>query len=302
MTRTINTPFVPLVGPCYYEGFATYKIPFCPIDPVTFADTEGHSSFYLAYHDQAGRVVRFDKLRRVWADKEPRIVALPTAREPGSAVYCAVVVDSPGSEAKVGQELEYAETEELDDFFAGNVLPSGLECKVRRFRREIAFTDTYAYWPNGRMRSRIKSGPDRETVEEYYDANGNKIAERIPYKWEEIIRQGVASLEAGDSAAAGTVFRDALHTAQREESLQGIAVSLARLARLDLIEGRHHDAMAKCELASSYSRAVENANKWNVRPTEDAATLVRQNGGHGNEAAALEALGRLADTLGNVCK
>ena len=57
-------------------------------------------------------------------------------------------------------------------------MSSGLECKVKRFRREIAFTDTYADWQNGRLRSRIKSGPDRETVEEYYNADGNKLAEQ----------------------------------------------------------------------------------------------------------------------------
>ncbi len=178
MTPTIDTPVVPLADPGYYLWCACYEIPFRPTDPVAFADTEGVRSFYLAYHDQAERVVRIDKLWLVWAEKEPRMVALPIAREPGSTIYFAVTVDSAGGTAQVGQQLEYVETEELDEFFAGEVLPSAVECKVRWFRRELALTDTFAYWPNGRLRSWLQSGPDRETVEEYYDADGNKITEQ----------------------------------------------------------------------------------------------------------------------------
>ncbi len=260
MIPTIDAPVAPPTGPRYYRSFASYEIPFRPIEPVAFADTEGLRSFYVAYHDRSGRVVRFDKLRLVRVEKEPRTCALPTAREPGSAVYFAAVSNPSGGEPQLGGQLAYPETEAHDEFFAGVVGPSGKDCKVTRLRREVAFTDTYAYWPGGRLRSRVKSGPEQDAVGEYYDADGNKVEDRVSYLWEELIQGGIAHTEAGDYAAAREALGYALHAAQREESLQGIAAALNQLARIDRAEGRDADAVEKCERALPFARAVNKAN------------------------------------------
>jgi hypothetical protein len=179
MTSTVDTPIVPLAEPCYYRSFAAYEIPFRPVEPVTFAETEQLRAFCLAYHGQAGRVVRFDKILLVWAEKEPRLLALPTHKEPGSAICFAVNPDPSGGEPKVGDEVEYVETEACDEFFAGEVLSLGMECKIRRFRREISFTEAYDYWPSGRLRSRVKCRAGEKPVAEYYDVNGNKLSEQV---------------------------------------------------------------------------------------------------------------------------
>ncbi len=180
MTPTINALVVPLPNPRYYRSFAAYEIPFRPVEEVTFAGTERLRSYCHAYHDQAGRVVRFDKILLVWAEKEPRLVALSTAEEPGTPVYLAVIPDPSGAEPKIGEQIAYGDTEDREEFFTGEVLPSGVECKVRRFRRDTVFTETYAYWPSGRLRSRVKSRQGQKPVVEDYDADGNKIDEPLP--------------------------------------------------------------------------------------------------------------------------
>ena len=180
MTRTLDPPAALVTAPRYYRWFASYEIPFRPVDPVAFAETEGLRGYYVAYHDLAGRVVRFDKVRLVRVTKEPWTPAPSVAVEPGVAVYFIAVPDPSGDKREPGDRIEYLETEEYDEFFAGEIESSTRAGTIARLRREVAFTDTYSYWPNGRMRSRVKSGPGQESVGEYYDADGNPIDMRSP--------------------------------------------------------------------------------------------------------------------------
>ena len=71
MTRPLDPPTTLITGPRYYRWFASYEIPFRPVDPVVFAETEGLPGYYAAYYDRAGRVVRFDKIQLVRVTKEP---------------------------------------------------------------------------------------------------------------------------------------------------------------------------------------------------------------------------------------
>lgn len=180
MTTTTDSPVAPPAGPRYYRSFASYEIPFRPDDPVAFADTEGLRSFYVAYHDPAGRVVRFDKLRLVRAERVPREFGLPTAEEPGSVIYFEAVHDPATRDLRLGERLPYRETEPLDEFFAAQVDPSGRACRATLFRKEIAFSDAYEYWPTGRLQKRTMTGPDRPKSVAHYDRDGRPVADPAP--------------------------------------------------------------------------------------------------------------------------
>jgi hypothetical protein len=177
-TATLDPPATAITGPCYYRWFASYEIPFRPVDPVAFADTEGLYGYYAAYHDLAGRVVRFDSIHLVRVTKEPWTPAPSVACKPGVAVYFTAVPGPSGGQRELGEQIEYAETEQCGEFFAGSIDSSTRTGTFALLRREVAFTDTYTYWPNGRMRSRVKSGPDQKSVSEYYDARGKQIDEQ----------------------------------------------------------------------------------------------------------------------------
>jgi hypothetical protein len=170
-----NTIAVSDDGPRYYRSFASYKIPFEPDEPVEFADTAGLRSYYVAYHDAAGRVVRFEKVSLVRAEKEPREFALPAPEEPDATLYFRVVRDSASKEPCLGEQLDYRQTESLTEFFAGKVDAPGKTCRAGLFRRESAFTEAYDYWPNSRLRKRTRVG---SVV--HFDREGRPIAEPLP--------------------------------------------------------------------------------------------------------------------------
>src|SRR5271166_3450859 len=86
-----NVTVAEATGPRYSRSFVSYEVPFRPDDPVKFADTEGLRSFYAAYHDPTGRVVRFDKVQLVRAEKAPRELELPVAEPPGATIYFEAV-------------------------------------------------------------------------------------------------------------------------------------------------------------------------------------------------------------------
>ena len=174
MSRSFDPSAAPAIGRRYYRWFASYEIPFRPVDPVTYTETEGLKGYYAAYHDPAGRVVRFDKIRLVRLAKEPWTPPPSDPVDPGGMTFFASV-PGPGDERKPGHRIPYPETEASDEFFVGVAESPEAPGLLMRLRREIAFTDTYTYWPNGEMRSRGKSAPDKASVCEYYDADGNRL-------------------------------------------------------------------------------------------------------------------------------
>ncbi len=135
--------------PRYYRSFVSYQIPFRPSEPITFEESEGLVSYYIAHHDEAGRVVRFDKIQLVRAVKGTRACPLPTPIAPGAVVYFAATAGGPA-----GDPLEYGETEGLDEIFAGEVGPDGMTVNATLLRRERAFSDAYDYWPDGALKRR----------------------------------------------------------------------------------------------------------------------------------------------------
>lgn len=165
----------PATGRQYYRSFASYEIPFRPVKPVSYAETEGLAGYYAAYRDPAGRVVRFDKIGLVRLSRETWI---PSPLDPpGSSFFIAV--SGPGeAEYHPGTPIAYTETEKLDEFFVAVVESPGTPSTLVRLRREITFTDTYTYWPNGEMRSRVKGPANKPSVTEYYDTEGNRLEER----------------------------------------------------------------------------------------------------------------------------
>jgi hypothetical protein len=163
-------------GPGYFRSFASYEIPFRPDEPVEdFAGTEGLKSFYRAYFDAGGRVRQFDKLLMVRSEEEDREFKLSADEKPGSTVYFEVVRDPLTRVPGIGKRLTYPETEQLPEFFAGEVDSLGKACRVLLLGREISFSDTYEYWPTGRLRTRSTTKKDSPASLEHY-GKGRSLA------------------------------------------------------------------------------------------------------------------------------
>jgi hypothetical protein len=177
---TADTPATAPIRPRYYRWFASYEIPFRPTEEVEFADTEGLWGYCSAYKDRTGRVIRFDKWNVFYGEQNPREVKLPKAQPPETAVYFEVVRDPATGEASIGKQIEYVDTELLDQFFAGRVDPSGQTCQGRLLHRARQFSDTYVYWPNGEMKTRIMTKAGQSPVARYYDPEGREIAAPLP--------------------------------------------------------------------------------------------------------------------------
>src|SRR4051794_17253743 len=90
---TNHVPVTAVAGPRYYRSFVSYEVPFRPDGSLQFADTEGLRSFYVAYQDLAGGVVRFDKVRLVRLEGPSQEVELSKLEPPGTAVYFQVLRD-----------------------------------------------------------------------------------------------------------------------------------------------------------------------------------------------------------------
>jgi hypothetical protein len=175
---TANTPVEVPTHLQYSRSFASYEIPFRPDDLVEFADTEGLKSFYVAYRDAAGRIIKFDKVRLVRVEKKPREFDLPALESPGASIYFEVLRDPTTGEPAVGAQVDYTKTEHLGEFFAGQVDSSGHTCHAVLFRKEIAFSDSYEYWPNGRLR--LMTGPDQPPAVTHYDHEGSQVILPVP--------------------------------------------------------------------------------------------------------------------------
>src|SRR5262249_12994367 len=75
-------------------------------------------------------------------------------------VYFAVD-RSNEAEPKPGRDVSYTETEPFDEFFVGEIDQPGQSCHLTLFQKETTFSDTYEYWPTGRLRKRTMITPDR---------------------------------------------------------------------------------------------------------------------------------------------
>jgi hypothetical protein len=171
------------INPRYFRSFASYELPYRPLDPVEFKGTAGLATYYRADFDEAGRVVCFDKilLERV----SRGTFKLPHAERPGLPVYYDAHRNSDDKAAPY-KRIDYAETESQSEFIAGTVDDTGLVAHVSHLRRNTEFRDEYTYWPNGQLRRRTRNIPrSAVAVEEHYDADGRRIETRTPAELEQ---------------------------------------------------------------------------------------------------------------------
>ncbi len=164
----------------YFRSFLSYEIPFRPDDPITVADTEGLHTFYIAYYDPAGRLIRFDKLQLVRAGTGPLTFTLPSPAKPGTMACFAVLGDPANNEPSIGDRLDFPATEALVQFFAGKVASDGLTGAATLFRKDIAFSDSYDYWPNGRLRKRVLTRTGHLPTIVVYDQDGRPTTDGMP--------------------------------------------------------------------------------------------------------------------------
>src|SRR5207248_2251581 len=130
------------------------------------------------------------------------------------------------------------------------------------------FTDTYWYWPNGRLRERWTSRSGQEPSGEFYDEAGHRVAEPIQPKGQTYFDSGVELYKAKQYPEAREQFGRALETATQEQDLQGMAANLILLANIDLAEGKDQSAIEKANRALPLGMATKDPNlamsSWSI--------------------------------------
>lgn len=161
----------------YSRSFVSYEMPFRPNGVVSFAETEGLHSYYIAYYNDTGRVAQFDKILFVRLTTTPRDFRLESHTTPGTLVYFRKQADSADTDPALGDQIPHAETETLTEFFVGTVGPNGETGTASLYRKQTAFSDSYEYWRNGQLRQRTMSrdGLPPEKVLNY-DKHGHLLA------------------------------------------------------------------------------------------------------------------------------
>ena len=69
---SISSDAVPQAGVHYFGTWGTYQVPLKPQEPISKAEAERRGTDYVGEYDQAGLLVRFDKIlngRVEWSDR-----------------------------------------------------------------------------------------------------------------------------------------------------------------------------------------------------------------------------------------
>jgi hypothetical protein len=156
----------------YYRSFLSYRIPFAPEDKISYSETEGLRSFYIAYHNPSGLVVKFVKI--LLTRLEQAVTTVPKDA-PKTVVFFAV--DPNRRQPVLAKTLRYSETEDMTEFFEGTILEPGRR-SLSLFRKDQAFKDSYVYWPNGRLRERVLLRMDKSKAVFRYDRQGRVLGQR----------------------------------------------------------------------------------------------------------------------------
>lgn len=167
-------------GPRYYRSFASYHIPFRPIDEMTYPETEGLAAYYVVFRDFAERVVRFTKIQvEQLRPGHEFYMALQPPASPGTMVYFAVTDQSERFPNRDDQ-IQYSDTLDRREYYTGIIEFDRTEAKVVRVKKQEVFTDEYEYWPSGQLRKRVTSRPGQPIVFESYDERGRLVkTERV---------------------------------------------------------------------------------------------------------------------------
>ena len=155
----------------YYKSFVSYKIPLVLKDAVAFEDTKGLSSYYIGYYDDNGQLVRVAKILLQRVTKQE--VDLAAKRAPGTLVFFAANRDDAGTPGQ-GDELSYAETESLEEYWQGQVAATGDRAELSLLRRTMFFDDTYSYWESGALKRRVLSKSDGSKSTWEFDEQGRQ--------------------------------------------------------------------------------------------------------------------------------
>jgi hypothetical protein len=170
---TLSTPPAQAVRTAYFRSFASYRIPFEPEDELSFAETEGLNSYYVARFDLNGRLVEFDKI--LLQKLESR--ATDVRKKNDSPMRVLFMAERRGGAVEVGREIAYAETEELAEFFMSELAPHPKTLTL--FRRELALQDRYSYWPNGVLAQRVLHRMDQSVAVWSFDEKGERLEQSI---------------------------------------------------------------------------------------------------------------------------
>ncbi len=153
----------------YYRSFLSYRVPFEPEHEISFAETEGMGSYYIAHYDSEERLREFEKIlltrlekRAIHASGEIRARWRP---------YFSVNESAPGR-VEVGRELAYTDTERSPEFFQGEEGELGTPGEVWLMRKVPVLRDRYSYWPSGVLRERALTRMDQSESVWHYDEEG----------------------------------------------------------------------------------------------------------------------------------
>jgi len=69
---SVSSDAVPQAGVHYFGTWGTYQVPLKPQEPISKAEAKRRGTYYVGEYDQAGLLVRFDKIlsgRVEWSDR-----------------------------------------------------------------------------------------------------------------------------------------------------------------------------------------------------------------------------------------
>ena len=162
-------------GVVYSQSFAGYHIPPKLQSRIPFEKTEGLASFYLARHEDRGRLLWFAKILVEKQSPRPRRSGEP--RPPDSRLFFEATVGSESDE--VGAPITYTATEHRATYFQVEVGPEGRKGPAELLCRKVFFVDLYTYWPGGALRQRKLVRNDESFSVWEYDERGDLVSQVV---------------------------------------------------------------------------------------------------------------------------
>jgi Caspase domain len=203
----------------YFSSFRGYGKPLMPVGPLVFAQTAHLPTYYIASLGSSGEIAQLKKI--ALTRKEPRNFVLAKRLAPKSTVY--FLVSDRSGEPITWNPVPYESTEELKEYYQGEVGSDGQNGTANRFDRIEAFAEQY---------TDVDRDDDEfpETASAVLIATGESVDPRLPRidsvrmdtrRVAEVLETSL--LGKFDSIATFTNWRSAEITAQLQRAIEAVS-------------------------------------------------------------------------------
>ena len=145
----------------YYQSFDGYSVPFTPLNELPFEKTSDLKTFYIGQFDSRERLIKFVKILLERGPGSP--FRLDSQREPGERLFFESIPPAQ-QEQPSATSIPYEETENLSEYFAGEVGNDGLTGEAHLMRRVKFFEDAYEYGADELAERRVLTREDGSQI------------------------------------------------------------------------------------------------------------------------------------------